>query len=98
MRKKRRLADRQADIMSDLEVVKKRQDIAHEQVRQLQIQLGETGQMRPQDIDTLQRAEMTQRQVAKKLTDDEVGIRREIKRLLDDLQNNDIEDSETVIA
>lgn len=93
--KKHELSGRQADILSDLESVHRRQSHAHEQVRQLQIQLREAGEFQPGDLDTLQRAEMAQRQVAKSLTDESDGILQRSRRLLDELHNNKIEDPET---
>ncbi len=94
--KKRELADRQADLMAELENVQKHQDAAHEQVRQLQIQLEESGNLRPQDVDTLQRVEMMQRRVTQQLAGKDQGIKQRAKQLLDDLRNNKIDDPDSV--
>ncbi|QDT48852.1 hypothetical protein Pan258_28980 [Symmachiella dynata] len=93
--KRQELADRQADIMADLELAQKQQDAAHQQVRQLQIQLNEAGELRPQDVDTLQQTEMTQRRAAQKLSDAETGVRKRAQQLLNDIRDNAIDDPKT---
>jgi len=93
--KKQELADRQADIMSDLEAARQQQQIAQQQIRELKIQLAETEELRPQDVDTLQRAEMTQRRTAKKLTDEDSGVASRAQQLLKEIRDNKLEDDET---
>lgn len=93
--KKQELAGKQADIMADLEEARRQQQSALDQVRQLQIQLKETEELRPQDVDTLQRTEMAQRWVGKMLTDKVDGITRRARSLLEELNDNQIDDPET---
>lgn len=86
-----RLAQRQSFILSELSRVLKLQQESRSQVAGLEIQLEQVGQLTKDDLDHLQAAELTQRQVDRGLTSPTEGVRAQIASLLEDLDNNNVE-------
>lgn len=93
--KSQELAQRQAGLLEDLERSFKLQDQARTQVSELQLQLQNAGKLRPQDVDALQRVELSQRQVGAQLTGQGDGLERRARGLLDELRDNKLQDVET---
>lgn len=86
-----RLAERQRFILSELSRVLKMQQDSRTQTRSLEIQWKEVGELRTGDVDHIQGAELTQRQVDRALTSDTEGVRMQIDDLLSDLANNKLD-------
>ena len=59
------------------------------------MQLDQTGQLKKNDIDTLQGASLNQQQVERELTNDHEGLRGQINDLLDELSINKIDGPDT---
>lgn len=89
------LAERQAGLLEDLERALKQETQSRDQISELQIQLENAGKFRTQDIDTLQRVELSQRQVAAQLTGESDGLDKRAKALLTELKDNKIDDPES---
>lgn len=89
-----RLAQRQSLVLGELARVLKMQRDARTRTTALEIQLDEVGQLNQRDVDQLQAAELSQRQVARSLTGDSEGVRVQIDGLLADLTNNKIDGGE----
>lgn len=86
-----RLTERQSFILSELGRVLKLQRQARTQTESVEIQVGKVGRIDKQDVDHLQGAELTQRQVERALSDPSEGVNSHIKGLLADLENNRID-------
>ena len=72
------------------ETLRKRQQQAHEQIEQLQIQLGQADRLQPQDIDLLKRVELEQKQITSKLQHPLDGVSTRTAELLAELKNNNV--------
>ena len=86
-----RIAERQTFILGELARVLKMQQESRSQVSSLEIQLRDVGRLGKQDIDHLQGAELTQRQVERSLSDPGEGVKSHIEGLLNDLKNNKVD-------
>ncbi len=60
----------------------------------LEIQVDQVGRLNKQDLDHLQQAELTQRQVDRGLGPERDGVQQQIENLLADLDNNKIDNSD----
>ena len=86
-----RLAERQNFVLGELARVLKLQREARQQIAGLEIQLREVGALGKQDLDHLQGAELTQRQVDRALVSPGEGVKSQIAGLLADLTNNKVD-------
>lgn len=86
-----RLAERQKFILGELSRVMKLERDARNQVGSLEIQLKEVGKVNQQDLDHLQGAELSQRQVDRELSSKTEGVQAQIGGLLEDLRNNKVD-------
>lgn len=89
-----RLAERQSFLATELARLLKLEQEARGQVRALDIQAREVGKLEPADLDRLQNAEMTQRQVARSLTSKTDGVRGRAEGLLAEMTNNRVENAD----
>ncbi|HLJ10998.1 MAG TPA: hypothetical protein VKU82_07410 [Planctomycetaceae bacterium] len=92
--KAQEIAQRQMGLLDDLERASKLQQEARNQVDDLVQQLDKTDDFRPEDLDTLKRTEMGQREVASQLSGPANGLAQRARDLADELQNNQINDRE----
>lgn len=83
-----RLAERQNFVLGELARMLKLQRESREQVSSVEIQLQEIGSLTKQDVDHLQAAELTQRQIDRGLLSPGEGVAPLIAGLLADLANN----------
>lgn len=90
-----RLAERQSFILSELNRVVEMQREARGQIRSVEQQAHQVGALRREDIDHIQGAELTQRQVERGLTSPTEGVRSHVDALLADLRNNRIDSGDT---
>lgn len=86
-----RLTERQAFILGELNRVLDMQREARNQVRNVHEQAQRVGALRREEVDHLQGAELTQRQVERGLTSPAEGVRAHVAALLADLENNRLE-------
>ena len=93
--KQKELTTRVGDLLDDLRQATKLQQRARQQTKELQTQLEKVGELRPQDIDQLQRAELDQRQTASRLTQPADGVQSQAKQLLDEFRDNHLQDATT---
>jgi len=91
-----RLAQRQEAILAELRRALKVERDAEGQVSRLAIQLGEVGHLAKGDIDHAQATELSQRHIARTLSDPGDGIPAQITELLSDLASNQVDSPETV--
>lgn len=89
-----RITERQRYIMGQLSQALKQQQTARSRVTELEIQMEQVGQLGKRDVDQLQAAELSQRQVRRALTDESDGITSQIDSLLVELENNNLESPE----
>lgn len=89
-----RITERQRYIMGQLSRALKQQQTARSRVTELEIQMQQVGKLGKPDVDQLQAAELTQRQVRRTLTDENDGITSQIDSLLVELENNNLETPE----
>ena len=89
-----RLAERQAAILGELGRMLKLEHESRAQVTGLEIQVDQVGRLNKQDLDHLQQAELTQRQVDRGLGPERDGVQQQIENLLSDLANNKIDNSD----
>lgn len=90
-----RLADRQSVILAELKRVLEMQRGSRSQVESLRTRLDEVDQLRQRDVDRLQAAELSQRQVRRSLVSRSEGVVGHIVALLDDLENNRVDSPDT---
>ena len=93
--KQKELAMRVGDLLEDLKQATQLQQRALQQTQELQTQLDNVGELRPQDIDQLQRTELDQRQAASRLTHAADGVETQARQLLDEFQANRLNDETT---
>jgi hypothetical protein len=86
-----RMAVRQSLILAELIRVLQLQRDTCSQVRLLEIRLHETGSLEQPDIDRLQAAEFSQREILRSLTSRSDGLPKQILGLLADLETNRID-------
>lgn len=89
-----RITERQRYIMGQLSRALKQQQTTRSRVTELEIQMQQVGKLGKPDVDQLQAAELTQRQVRRTLTDEADGITSQIDSLLVELKNNNLETPE----
>jgi len=85
------VAERLSFILGELARVVQMQRESRTQVSGLEIQMRDVGQLTKQDLDRLQGAEMTQRQVDRELTSPSEGIPAQVSGLMADLENNKVD-------
>lgn len=93
--KAQEIAQRQEGLLDDLERAFKLQQQAHDQVDDLVVQLKNADKFRPEDLDTLKRTELGQRDVTSQLTNPATGLEKRVRDLFEELRNNQINDPET---
>ena len=93
--KHQEIADRQGGLLDDLERAFKFQDQARSQVGELQLQLEKAGNLRAQDVDALQRVELSQRQIAAQLAGTGDALEQRARALLEEIRDNKLDDPET---
>lgn len=86
-----RLVERQNFVLGEVARMLKLEREAREQVSGLEIQLREVGQLSKQDLDHLQGAELTQRQIDRGLVSPGEGVAAQVAGLLDELTNNKVD-------
>ncbi|NLF72238.1 MAG: hypothetical protein GX575_24655 [Candidatus Anammoximicrobium sp.] len=91
-----RVASRQAFILGQLAEVLRVQREVRAPVKALEIGLAGAGRLAASDVDSLQAAELKQRQVSRLLADPQEGVAAQIVGLLHELQSNRIENPELV--
>ncbi|HEX4148114.1 MAG TPA: hypothetical protein VHY20_03965, partial [Pirellulales bacterium] len=89
-----RLAERRGFILSELGRILRIERESRAQVAGLEIQLDQLGRLQKPDLDHLQQAELTQRQVERGLSREGDGVPAHIQRLLADLENNKVDNSD----
>lgn len=93
--KSRELAERQGSILGDIERALKQESTAQARIDELQLQARKAGKLRTQDLDLLQQIELQQRQFADQLQSPTDGIERKARKLLAELDQNQIDDPES---
>ena len=93
--KQKELAGRVGELLEDLQEAASLQQRAEQQTTELQTQLDTAGELRPQDLDQLQRIELDQRQAASRLTHPADGVQSQAKQLQEEFQANKLDDAET---
>ena len=93
--KQKELAGRVGELLEDLQEAAALQLRAKQQTNELQTQLDTAGELRPQDIDQLQRIELDQRQAASRLTHPSDGVQSQARQLQEEFQANKLDDVET---
>ncbi len=93
--KQKELAGRVGELLEDLQEAATLQQRAKQQTSELQTQLDTAGELRPQDIDQLQRIELDQRQAASRLTHPADGVQSQARQLQEEFQANKLDDVET---
>ena len=93
--KQKELAGRVGELLEDLREAAALQQRARQQTNELQTQLDTAGELRPQDIDQLQRIELDQRQAASRLTHPADGVQSQALQLQEEFQANKLDDVET---
>ncbi len=91
-----RIASRQSFILGQLAEVLRVQREVRAPVKSLEIGLAGAGTLAASDVDSLQAAELKQRQVSRLLADPQEGVAAQIVGLLHELQSNRIENPEVV--
>lgn len=94
--KQKELAGRVGDLLESLQQSATLQERALTQTRELQTQLGTTGQLRTQDLDQLHRIELDQRQTASRLTRPADGVQSQARQLQDEFRANRLDDPQTL--
>jgi hypothetical protein len=91
-----RMSERQSLILGELDRVLKLQRESRAQITALDGQLRPPGRFQRQDLDRLQGAELSQRQVARGLTGPTEGVLDHLARLLAELENNRVDSPDLV--
>jgi len=90
--KTQEIAQRQEGLLADLERANKLEQTARAQVDDLVVQLETADKFRAEDLDTLQRTELGQREIAAQLNNPASGLSKRARELSDELRNNQIND------
>ncbi|HEY2251105.1 MAG TPA: hypothetical protein VGH74_08595, partial [Planctomycetaceae bacterium] len=90
--KAQEIAQRQEGLLADLERANKLEQTARAQVDDLVVQLETADKFRAEDLDTLQRTELGQREIAAQLNNPATGLSKRARELSDELRNNQIND------
>ena len=91
-----RIASRQSFILGQLAEVLRVQREVRAPITSLEIGIADTRRLAASDVDSLQAAELKQRQVSRLLADPQDGVAAQIVGLLHELQSNRIENPEVV--
>ncbi len=83
-----RLAEEQAFVVDELARVLETQVAARNHIAGIQLQLRDVGKITPDDVDTLQTAELTQHNVDRALLGESTGVRGHVQRMLQMIENN----------
>lgn len=89
------LANRQTELMAELERIADLQTRTHDQTRELQVQLEQAGELRDDDVDLLKRVEVEQRRITSRLFEDSEGLESQAQRLLNEIDANQLEESDS---
>lgn len=89
-----RLAQRQSLILGELTRVLEIERDVRQRTSGAEIQVDQIGRLAEQDVDRLQGAELGQRQVSRTLTNSTDGIRAQVKAVLAELENNQLDSPE----
>ena len=90
--KMQEISQRQEGLLADLERANQLEQHSHAQVDDLIVQLETADKFRPADLDTLQRTELGQREIASQLNNPVSGLAKRARELSDELRNNQIND------
>ncbi len=90
--KRTELQDRQQALVLELERIHKQQATARSQIKELQLQIENAGQLRPSDLDVLKRVEVDQRQLSTRLASATDGIEKQARAIQDDREINQVSD------
>ena len=90
--KAQEISQRQEGLLADLERANKLEQQARAQVDDLVVQLETADKFRAEDLDTLQRTELGQREIAAQLNNPASGLAKRARELSDELRNNQIND------
>ncbi|MBC7815738.1 MAG: hypothetical protein IAG10_02440, partial [Planctomycetaceae bacterium] len=98
--KRLEIAQRLDLLLRDLESLAARQSQTKDQTEELRVQTEKTGELRPQDRDSLKRVELDQRQIGSRLIDSRPAERGDdvtahARELLAQLESNQLQDSPT---
>ena len=91
--KRAELADRQAALLLDLERSAAGLETGREFVRELEVQVDQTGTLRIEDLDLLKRVELDQRQIDQRLADDRDGLGTRAETIRRERTENQVEDA-----
>jgi len=90
-----RLADRQSQIVKQLERALATEQATREDVRGVEIQLRDAGMLAGADRNALQSAELNQRRVGRMLVDEAEGVIPQVESILAEIEINRVENSAT---
>ena len=93
--KQKELASRVGELLDDLKQATELQKRARQQTQELQTQLEKVGNLRSQDLDQLQRAELDQSQTASRLAHPADGVETQARQLLEEFRANHLSDEGT---
>ena len=85
------LTSRQIDVLEDLERVRRVQNPARKQTTELKLQIATVGRLRPEDVDSLNRVEMQQRQVQSRLFNPIDGTLSLLWNMRDEVTSNQLD-------
>lgn len=88
------LAQKQAEILEELDRVRALEQATRDETRDLATQARETGGLREQDVEGLRRLEHAQRQVAERLSKGTGSIRERVAESLDEFKANGLDSPE----
>ena len=90
--KRNELQDRQQALVLELERIQKQQTTARSQVKELQLQVDNAGQLRPADLDMLKRVELDQKQINTRLTSETEGVEKQARTIQAERAANQVND------
>lgn len=93
--KSQEIAQRQEGLLDDLERAFKLEQQAHDQVGDLLVQIRNADTFRSEDVDTLKRTEIGQREVAAQLSNPAAGLEKRARDLVEELRYNQIDEPQT---
>lgn len=90
--KQTELQDRQQALVLELERIQKQEATARAQVKELQLQVENAGQLRPADLDILKRVELDQKQVNTRLASETEGVAKQARAIQAERRANHVSD------
>ena len=93
--KQKEMASRVGDLLDDLKQATELQKRARQLTQDLQTQLDQVGDLRPKDLDQLQRAELDQRQTTSRLSHPGDGVQTQASQLIEEFRTNGLTDEGT---